>query len=419
MNYDRVDSKNIRLVSFDFAPKCIRPDSLLNWPAFDNFFTVLESVNSFLTTNPELAVVSCETIHLRVEKDHIREPERSDYFQTGEILRPFVKGLRIWVQPKQAPSPPPDQISYVSFVPKVEEKEGTPKSLVELTSKINHWLKQSPIPGRIVSLETLQIRGVQGQVNVDMTSWREEASIMHIKQSFLHFFRIFFVLCDEPIHQEVGFADFFPRTLEGVGIFRWPVVQRLPDVMTQVNEWMAHLPASLRLLNIQTLLCRSDYRDNTDAYKTFYWDEFFHVYHKRVLRAAYVITNRNQTNVPRFISTKLFAPGVIRDPKWYRWSGAYETQEVVKQRMDDWVRQTQARVIAVETLSYKTSTGAEMSEGFVAMHTWNGTGRHGPKQEQYVICLRLYVESIPDEPKDFFWPKTLVDWKKKKRKRCC
>ncbi|XP_055332059.1 uncharacterized protein LOC129584005 [Paramacrobiotus metropolitanus] len=423
MNYEKIDLDSVGLVSYDFAPRCIQPDSLLHWPVFDHFHTVLESANTFLSINPGVHAVACETLHLRVEKDHIRDPDRSDYFQTGEILRPFVKGLRVWVQkrPENLRSPIPDQINYINFVPNIAKTEAADKNPMEIITEMNDWIKEHRIPGRIISIDTLQMRGVEGEVNVDITSWKQD-SAAHVKQSFLNFFRIFYVIDASYPVEEIGFMDFLPETLEGVGIFSWPIVERLPEVVDHVSQWAKRLPPNVRLLNFQTILCRSDYKMCLDPYKTYYWDEYFHVYHRRLLRIGYALTTEKSlpvVPVANMVTTVLFAPGIVRDPHWYKWSGAYETQSTVKERMNAWIKLTQASVVGVETLAYKASTGAECSEGFNAMHTWNEKGRHGAKQEQYLICLRVYINGAPDEPKDFLWPKTLLDWEKENPSSNC
>jgi hypothetical protein len=231
------------LKSYDFIPKCIKPDSVFHWPQFEKFSSLVGPVNEFLRQNPFLSVKSCETAHFRVEKDHLREPENSSFIQVGESLQPFVKGLRLWVFDRSSPSSAVqksshDEIGYITFVPQLNGEAAN--TLADLTTKVNEYLQTTPLPGRIISLESLQMRGVtEGDVDVDASSWKPTFSLASLQHGFLSLSRIWFVR-GQPQYETVGMADFFPAKLDCpealvYGHFKF---QRIPEVMQSVDNWV-------------------------------------------------------------------------------------------------------------------------------------------------------------------------------------
>jgi hypothetical protein len=139
----------------DFIPKCTRSDSIILWPKFDKFSTILQPANEFLRRNPLLSVKSCETVHFRVDKNYVADS--SEFDQMRDQLKPFVKGLRLWVTPRSCNSfatstCDPDQIGYVTFVPQTDI-EAT-NTLSDLTTKVNEYLQNNPLPGRLIDVES-------------------------------------------------------------------------------------------------------------------------------------------------------------------------------------------------------------------------------------------------------------------------
>ena len=73
--------------------------------------------------------------------------------------------------------------------------------------------------------------------------------------------------------------------------------------------------------------------------------------------------------------------------------------------------------MAVETVIYKTRSGAEGRAGLDAMLSWNETHHNTqthseePVFEQYIKCYRAYYEgpSVQDPPK-FQWPRSIEDY---------
>lgn len=422
MEFKKSDPSITGLTCFDFVPKNIRPNSLLHWPQFEPFATLLEPANAFLRTNPHLIVRNCETIHFRVENDHIKNQDDSDFTEIGVDVAPFVKVLRLWVQPRQDGGEDVQQLGYVTFLPSTSlEDKQNPQTLQGLTNQVNAWLKQNPLPGQILSVESFEMRGVDGVVDADSTSWKISTPLVSLLSSFLQCLRIFYIT-GEPRHEEIGFADFLPAVLEPGGDHNFPTVQQFPMMINSVNRWLSTLPENVRLANIQTILCRAHEKTGIPIhmYTTFRTDLPLHNYFLRYLRVVFIIPLHEPTAPPSYlkrqIHTKLFVPGLVRDPTWYRF-GKFERQGIVKERLDSWIWQTQARVVTVETVIYKPNNRGERHEGFAACHTWHArydekNQEQEPVSEQCLVCYRVYLEDDTVDPPGFSWPKTSEDYQR-------
>ncbi|OWA51041.1 hypothetical protein BV898_15543 [Hypsibius exemplaris] len=414
------------LLTFDFTPQCLAPDSTFSWPEFAKFSTLIGPANDFLQQNPGLAVKSCETAHFRVDGDSIRKPEKSDFKQVGESLRPFVKGLRLFATRRnnQSINQPPDQLGYTTFHLEVDPK--LPNTLSHLTEKVNDYLKRTPLPGKLVAVESLQFRGVSPGFDTDTTCWKPDTSFFLSQQEFLTVFRIWFTL-GRPQCETIGFADFFPAVLDAGGWLSKATVEELPSVMANVNRFINALPSNIEILNVNTLASRTNKSAEYHlAHYTFTEDDKFHKYYIKFIRIAYVV--QPQAAAPpayeqRHFTTELFAPGLLEEPGFFS-SGVFEPQSVVRARMDDWVRHTQANVVAVETVVYKSKTGGEGRNGFGAMYTWNeehynsSTKRTEPSNEQYLICYRVFLEGAVRHPPGYERPRGIEEYRRENAGDC-
>ncbi|XP_055341563.1 uncharacterized protein LOC129590388 [Paramacrobiotus metropolitanus] len=416
------------LTYVDFVPKCLRPDSLLHWPEFEPFSTLIGPANAYLREHPHLTISGCETIHLQVEKDHIRNPDQSEFDLFGETAKPFVKALRIWLQPRDKnESHEAQQIGYVSFIPSV--LPNVSQTLADLTKQANDWLHANPLPGRILSVETLLIRGVHGEINPDASAWKQKTSLAALtKQTFIQSFRIFYHTTPHPAHEDIGFVDFLPRMVESGGMFSFPRGEQFTDVLRALNQWVTSVPGNVRLLNIQTLLTRATrHGDPLNIYTACYTDAEFHEFHWRFLRLAFAAPRLEPSAPPVYalptICSRLFVAGLTRDPKWYR-RAELERLSVVRERLDRWVRGSGCRVLFVETVTYKTFTGNERAAGFDSMHTWNeyhydsSSKSHRPQVEQYVVGFRVYFQGEVREVTGTTPARSLDDYRLENQDKC-
>ena len=230
------------LKCFEFIPKCVKEDSTFHWPEYEQFSTLLQPMNEFLRQNPQFTVKSCETSHTIVDKERLKPQhyDYSSYMQYGETLRPFVKGARLWVTPRTATSPyVADEIGFFTFVPQINAD--TPQTLEYMTFKVNEYLQQNPLPGQVISIESLKMPGVkEGEVDVDASCWKPKASLAKLQFGVLSLFRIWY-LRGPPQYETIGFADFFPANLTppGSSMFTRIQTQRLPEVIQSVQHWVS------------------------------------------------------------------------------------------------------------------------------------------------------------------------------------
>ena len=414
------------LNSIDFIPKCVRPDSFLCWPAFKSFSTLIAPANQYLREHPNLQVITCETVHFLVEKDGVKHPENSDYFQVGEDIRPFVKGLRLWLQPQKDGQKVPQQIGYVTFLPKTDTTGH--ESIKQLTKQVNDWLIQNPLPGKILTIESQVIRGVDGKFNPDSTSWAMVSALTSLQHSFIQCFRIFYTL-EQPAYENIGFADFFPATIKQGSFISYPATEQWWKVLKNVNQWLPSLPSNVRLLNMQTLTCRANEKSGKaeNVYTAFYSGDDFHKYYLRFLRVAFAVPTREYAAPPpysvRRLNSRLFVPGLTKEPRWYR-NAEFEGQSHVKKRIGAWAKLANIKILAVETVVYKTVSGGERYDGTQAMHTYNETHHdtttrsEKPDNEQYLRCYRIYTEDSVKDPKGFEHPKTIEEYRRERPEKC-
>lgn len=151
------------------------------------------------------------------------------------IKNKYLRGLRLWVHPRN-PLSGPLQIGMFDFSP-LDRSE----IMNTLFRKVNKSLKSSPIAGRILNLETIVARTKSGKVNSSSTYWQEYSSKT---REFGFFLRLFFVETF-PAHEEIAFKDFVPK-IQTPGTFS--------ALMEKVNNWLSSIEASShRMINVQTL----------------------------------------------------------------------------------------------------------------------------------------------------------------------
>ncbi|GAV07092.1 hypothetical protein RvY_16969-2 [Ramazzottius varieornatus] len=217
---------DVGLQSFDFIPHCIEPEKTLKlgrWPEFEDFTSLVPPANDFLRRNPHLTIKTCETVQLNVEEEYLKTPEQTDYMQYAESVRPFVRAMRMWVTTiDDQRAQEPQQIAYVNFLPPHPQIEGVSKTdyayqnATELAAVVNEYLDANPLHGRLLNVESLQIRDQDDPFCVDMnlTAWDPQPVRSVPRQRFVNCFRIWYVM-GHPARQTIGIVDVFPATRTG------------------------------------------------------------------------------------------------------------------------------------------------------------------------------------------------------------
>ncbi|XP_055356992.1 uncharacterized protein LOC129602060 [Paramacrobiotus metropolitanus] len=290
----------------------------------------------------------------------IENAETVERYGIRIFIRSKITVQQMWNRNLFKRSDPVQQIGYVSFLPSVAPS--CSQTLSNLTQQTNDWLRRNPLAGRILSVETLLIRGVEGEIDADASAWKQKTCMAALqglhKQTFIQLYRIFYETMPHPVHEDIGFVDFVPRMLEPGGLVSYPRGEQFPAVLHALNQWASTMPGNVRLLNIQTLLTRANKQGQPlNLYNACYTDVECHEFYWRFLRLAFVAPREESASPPVYafptIHSRLFVAGLTRDPGWYH-NAELERLSVVKERLDRWVRESGCRVMCVETVTYKT-----------------------------------------------------------------
>ena len=122
--------------------------------------------------------------------------------------------------------------------------ENADNTVANLAHKVNEYLTKRPLPGKLISIESLQFRGIPENFDTDTTTWEPKTSFFLSQQDFMSAFRIWFRR-GEPQYETIGFADFFPAVLKPGGWLEKAQVELLPSLMTNVDRWVSPLFAWL------------------------------------------------------------------------------------------------------------------------------------------------------------------------------
>ncbi|OQV21388.1 hypothetical protein BV898_04597 [Hypsibius exemplaris] len=366
------------LVSVDFLPNCTKPGGFIHWAQFEPFPVIFQRANQWLTKNPTLELRTCETVefHTRSSGEVVNSVE-SVYRTSGEGANRYVRGLRLWMQPRIDGGSVVQQIGYFNVMPTVRVGFFTTDVSHRLDSLIhetNALFTSNPLPGKLLTIETVTLKVSSSGTDPDCTSWTERGGL---SQVFAYMLRIFYIQ-GPPALEMIGVADFVPGVLFDGGLFHRPQLEPFPQVLGKAHHWLLQQQPGLRLLNAQTLLHKQKWTSHLDTLRMVYSENDLHTYYVRYIRLAYVIPNpayggRSEGAVR--LNSKLFVPGMLEAPGCCS-VGSYENQLQIRERMSAWMRATGAKVISVETVPMRIFSGAEAVEGFDTMHTWNQVVHH-------------------------------------------
>ncbi|XP_055355758.1 uncharacterized protein LOC129601068 [Paramacrobiotus metropolitanus] len=369
------------LVSVDFVPVCTKAGGILSEAEFECFPVILQRANEWLSKNPTLELKTCETVEFSTQSSGaLVNNTESVYTLSGEGANRYVRALRLWLQPRADGSSAVQQIGYYNIMPTIQMGRdvdiNTTERLDTLIDQSNATFATTPIQGSILTIETIALRVSRTKgVDPDCTAWTERGAK---KESFIYMLRLFFET-GPPQYESIGIADFVPGVLSEGRRSERPLLQRFPHVLSKAHQWLLTQSSAMRAVNVQTLLYKQRWTSHMDTLRMTYTEDEMQSYYVRYLRVAYVIANPNappRHGGPMKLNCKLFTPGMLEPPKCCNTAGKFENQLQVRERMSGWTRATAANVISVETIPMRVFSGAESSEGFDTMHTWNKIDTH-------------------------------------------
>lgn len=166
-----------------------------------SFPSLVIRANNWLRDHPNAHICSCQTVDFKLNPSEEPNLVCSEYRTRGEDPNDFLRGLRIWVWLQKDPLDiihmPVDQINYFNVLPAFQSRnlyadfERQAEYLHETLAKINILLRSRPVAGKILTLETLNIRcDDHDQINPDSSRWTERD---YAKEMFVTVMRVFYV----------------------------------------------------------------------------------------------------------------------------------------------------------------------------------------------------------------------------------
>ncbi|GBN04823.1 Transposon Ty3-I Gag-Pol polyprotein, partial [Araneus ventricosus] len=330
----------------DFLPECREPGGIFSKPEFANFRTLIDRANDWLRTNTRWKVITCESVEFKARGDNISY-DKMVYVEYGEHATTYVRGLRLWVGEKQADFDKVQQIGYLNLVPfEVGERGGifsSPdyESLDDVVSKFNREIQTRPLPGRIITIETQEIKLKNSlEADPDRSYWIERGSRL---KRFLFVLRIFFEISDG-VPEEIGIMDFVPNPISSGGIFSFPKYEPFSNVVDQASIWSSR-QQGIRICNVQSIELKfKTGKEAVNSQKMSYVEHGnrFTCY-VRILRVAYTKT-RDSSNISLYpglnlsrLTCRTFVPVQLTNSIFVP---EFESLHATKERVTAWVRAT-------------------------------------------------------------------------------
>ncbi|XP_070579377.1 uncharacterized protein [Ptychodera flava] len=192
----------------DFFPACLQRGGFLKEIIYERFNVVMDRANEWLRINPSVEVKSCESLEKKADQNSQVDPNESTRYESGKAPQYMVRGLRLWFCPRRSPGGP-DQLGYINCVPACLRKGGWLhypefETMGVTLANLNRFLRERPIPGHIVTVETQDIK-VYGNwsakgVDPDQSCWYESGKAHKL---FLFIVRIFYVI-GQPHYEQIG-----------------------------------------------------------------------------------------------------------------------------------------------------------------------------------------------------------------------
>lgn len=384
------------LTFVDFLPEVQRPGGLFSKPVYEVFRSLVDRANDWLRANPQWEIKTCESVEFK-DKGNTINSEKMIYLEYGEVQTWYIRGLRLWISSRKDGEEKSQQIGYLNVVPEEIEPGGVFSSPVyenlnDVLHKFNQMIRTRPIPGRIITIESQEMKVSSDGVNPDKSSWVENGSSA---TRFLFVLRIFYEIT-EANSEEIGIQDFIPDVIKKGGVFTMPTYEAFSLIVNKASQWCFNR-ADIRICNAQTLEMKMIRGHEIDTQKMNFVEHGNRAtFYLRILRLAYTksVTQSNlypplspitrltcKTFVPVQLTSGLFVP-------------EFETLQETKSRVSAWMKATGARVISAETVAMRIHTGAAAREGTEASFTHN----RAEQNEYFIFIIRAYINGLYKEP---------------------
>lgn len=427
------------LAYIDIMPKCLKTGNIKGKipPTFDSFSAIIEGCNKWLKDNSGMVAWKCETIERKVDV----AADGSLTYDLDAMIRHdatfgymvYVRGIRMWLTKNPNPSSTSQQIGLLNWVPQAEEndieltgiKEGeggqkmiytnahmirnarfglmkaqwgmidwTFKGLRETIEKLNTRLKETPVPGSILSVESNSIKaseGVFGGNQLDPEASVSTEDKMKLRR-MTQIVRVYYVV-GQPANEQIEMTDFVPEVTELPSVNKAPKFEYVSQTMQKLAHWIPR-NQGVRIVNIQQYdaFVRkvgwenvSVASDSTDECLSFVGGDQKMV---RTFRVFYVKSSGHGVPIsPNHVTSRLFLPA--RTGK-----RSFENMNRTMERLDVWLRVTGLMVYSVETVQYLLQEAR--SDGVDTERS--DYNIPATSQKFWITAIRVYFPSVYQEP---------------------
>ncbi|XP_015904789.1 uncharacterized protein [Parasteatoda tepidariorum] len=399
------------LTFVDFLPEQRSRGGFFSQAKYETFRSLVDRANDWLRANPQWKIKTCESVEFKDKGNEI-DSEKMIYLEYGEASTCYIRGLRLWISKRNSGEERSQQIGYINIVPEKKKDGGIFSSAVfedldEVIDRFNSMIKNQPIPGRIITIESQEMKTKQSSdFEPDKSSWIESGQMAN---HFLFVIRIFFELSDAEV-EEIGIKDFIPDILERGGIFSLPKYELFSTMVNKASVWCSQ-QADIRICNAQSLEIKVRRGNEVDTQKMNYFEHSGRAtFYVRILRLTYVKpplytkTDFKSSDISH-ISCKSFVPVQISSGIFFP---EFETLNETKERISAWMKATGARVINCETTAMRLHGAGESKYGSEATCSCSQSERN----QFWVYVIRLYINGPYVEPSAGMLPPVPVMQKK-------
>ncbi|XP_045177715.1 uncharacterized protein LOC123537860 [Mercenaria mercenaria] len=414
----------------DFLPLLIEPaGSNADAPVYAEFSTVLEQANQWLKGNPAFKAMKLESIIKKIADKDVVDLDQVIYHESTYGVNKYLRGLRLWLAPRQDTSEPVQEIGYLTTLPEPVDESNSEAVLsmfrpsryriasgipsycgtADMMAQLNKFLKKKPIPGSILNVETLKVKYEDlGNkcLNSEKMCWADCGKEDRV---YIHALRVYYTV-GKPAFEVIGYHDEVP-----VCINNWELVSKIrfcpfTTVVQRAKNWL-RTQKGIRVINMQTVEVFSD-RTNKGEAKVHH-DVAGHgeaagqdTQFARVLRLFYIQDSKNEECLYSSLglTTRLFIPSRRGD-----WGKNCETFSKTMQRVITWLQLTKTPIFGVETVNYQFSpdsygTGVRENDASITLLATSG--------KYFITTVRLYFpcefqepapELLPQEEEDQGW----------------
>ncbi|XP_067141162.1 uncharacterized protein [Centruroides vittatus] len=359
-------------------------------------FGLIERANVWLRGNPLYEVKTCESVEFKSRQ--VPSLEKMTYVEYGKTFTHYMRALRLWLVVRNGlEQRPPQKIGYCNLIPNVVDNpmfgSAQYEKLNQVLDRFNNSILRN-IPGRIISIESQEMKQSSSGFDPDRSNWSESGEYA---TKFLFVIRIFFEH-GEPEGEQIGIADFVPRTIYEGGLLSNPEYEPFSNVVKMASQWCA-AQRCIRYCNAQSLELKVKYDGAVDTQRMSYTEHGGrNTYYVRILRVTYTkCSELNALPPPLHLNCKTIVPYQVTVGAL---SEEYEGLTMVKERLKRWVELTGARVLSAETAAMRLRTGGEARHGIETTFTYN----RSELNERWIYVFRLYLDGYYADPPAHLMP---------------